>query len=246
MKASLDGRPLTALLLDLDDTILDDGAGFEEAWSLAADLLVEGHPELARDVVVGEIDDARRWFWDDPERHRWGRLDLVAARAEILGAALVRLGRPDAELARRAARAYTELRERRQRFLPGAREAVARLRELVPAMALVTNGASVPQRGKLKRFGLEPFFDHIQIEGEFGMGKPELTVYRHVLDQLRVRPEECLMVGDNFEADVVGAQRAGIQGAWLDVKRRGRPPRAGPRPHWTLGRLDELLSLLGG
>jgi putative hydrolase of the HAD superfamily len=243
-RARRDGRPLAALLLDLDDTILDDGAGFEEAWRLAADLLVAGQPGLVRAEVVAEIDRARSWFWADAERHRRGRLDLARARSEILGFALTQLGRPDAALAGRAGRAYTELRERHQRFLPGAREALVRLRALVPTMALVTNGASDAQRGKLERFGLAAHFDHIQIEGEFGLGKPDAAVYEHVLDRLSVRAEDCVMVGDNFEADVLGAQAVGIHAVWMDVRGRGAPPRPAAKPHWTVGSLGELLARL--
>ena len=213
MKASLEGRPLDALLLDLDDTILDDRAGSEEAWQLAADLIAEARPALARDVLMAEIVRARTWFWDDPERHRRGRLDLVAARAEILGLALSRLDEPDPALVRRAGQAFEDLRDRRRCFLPGALEALAQLRERVPAMALVTNGGAGPQRGKVERFGLAPYFDHVQIEGEFGMGKPETAVYRHVLERLGVAPDGCLMVGDNFEADVVGAQLSALHAA---------------------------------
>ena len=199
-----------------------------------------GHPGLDRPAVVFEIDGARRRFWADPERHRRGRLDLSAARARILGAALERLGRPDPALALEAGRAYTELRERHQRLLPGARGALERLRRLVPALALVTNGAAGAQRAKLERFDLERHFDHIQIEGEFGRGKPEPEVYRHVLARLGVRAADCMMAGDNFEADVLGAQAVGIHAVWMDVRARGAPPQPAPRPHWTVRSLEEL------
>jgi putative hydrolase of the HAD superfamily len=244
VRAALDGRPLAALLLDLDDTILDDGAGAPEAWALAADLLVAAHPSLARDAVAAEVDRARSWFWADAERHRRGRLDLTSARAEILGVALAALGRPDSGLARRAGEACTAVRERHQRLLPGARQALVRLRRAVPALALVTNGAASAQRGKLARFGLEGFFDHVQIEGEFGAGKPEAAVYEHVVARLSARPEECLMVGDNFELDVIGAQQAGLHAAWIDAQAQPIPPRAAPRPHWTVQSLQHLLRLL--
>lgn len=246
MRATRDGRPIAALLLDLDDTILDDGAGFDEAWALATDQLVRGQPGLDREAVFAEIDRARSWFWSDAERHRRGRLDLAGARAEILAAVLERLGRPDPELARAAGRAYTDLRERHQRLLPGAREAVERLRALVPAMALVTNGASLPQRAKIERFGLAAHFDHVQVEGEFGAGKPEAEVYEHVVRTLGVRAEECVMVGDNFEADVLGAQAVGIHAVWVDKRGAGAGPRPAPRPYGVIRRLRELVAMLGG
>jgi putative hydrolase of the HAD superfamily len=245
-RAWLAGRPLTALLLDLDDTILDDGAAYDESWQLAIDHLLERHPDLPREELAAELDRLKDWYWSDPVRHRTGRLDLVGARSEILSRALDAFGRTDAELARAASEALSELRERSLRLLPGAREALVRLRELVPTMALLTNGAQRPQRAKIVRFDLEGFFDHIQVEGEFGVGKPEAAAYRNVLGTLGVGPEECLMVGDNFEADVLGAQRVGIHAAWVDKKRVGRPPRPALREHWTIRDLQELVGRLDG
>ena len=55
------------------------------------------------------------------------------------------------------------------------------------SLALVTNGAAETQRAKIERFELAHRFHHIQIEGEFGQGKPELAVYRHALERLGCR-----------------------------------------------------------
>ena len=55
------------------------------------------------------------------------------------------------------------------------------------------------------RFDLGHRFDHIQIEGEFGQGKPELAVYRHALERLegyRIRHGEAVSVGMVFAAEV--------------------------------------------
>jgi putative hydrolase of the HAD superfamily len=215
---------IDALLLDLDDTILDDRSGIREAWRSAGEFVCSAHPELAEAAVAAAISAHTAWFWSDPERERIGRLDLPAARREILAGVLERLGCPDPPLAEAAARHYTELRQREQRLAAGALEALERLRAALPRLALVTNGAADPQRAKIARFGLAPFFDHIQVEGEFGRGKPEPEVYHHVAEQLRVAPARCLMVGDNFRCDVLGALGAGMRAAWIDVEKSGRGP----------------------
>lgn len=53
-------------------------------------------------------------------------------------------------------------------------------------------------------------FDYILIEGEFGAGKPDKSVFIHVLEKLDVAPQESWMIGDNLEHDMSGAQRVGI------------------------------------
>jgi putative hydrolase of the HAD superfamily len=132
-----------------------------------------------------------------------------------------------------------------QGLLDGALAALTRLRERFDLLALVTNGASIPQRAKIERFELTGFFDHIQVEGEFGRGKPDPEVYAHVFDVLGVRADESLMVGDNFGADVIGALDAGAHAVWIDRDAAGRPPSVPPRPHASVRSLAEWVEQLG-
>jgi len=143
---------IDALLLDLDDTILDDSASRAPAWEAAVALIHAANPALQPASLLEAIAAEASWFWSDPGRHRSGRLDLYAARLEILERALSRLGQREPELARRAIDGYFEVRERGYRLAPGAAEALSRLREAMPRLALVTNGASEPQRAKVERF----------------------------------------------------------------------------------------------
>ena len=66
-----------AVLLDLDDTILDDSGNVSACW-LGACVAYQADMDGLDPVVVHEsIKRTRAWFWADPERHRVGRLNLV-------------------------------------------------------------------------------------------------------------------------------------------------------------------------
>jgi putative hydrolase of the HAD superfamily len=245
MPATLGGRPLEALLLDLDDTLLDNRTGLREAWEQAIQAVRSAHADLALEDLREQIARSTRWYWSDEARHAAGRLDLPRARNEILSHLLEAMGRPDPELAARVERIYSDCRDRQLQLAPGALEALAKLRAAVPRLALVTNGAAEAQRAKLRRFDLAGWFDHVQVEGEFGVGKPDARVYAYTLERVGASPEASLMAGDNFDADVLGALRAGLHAAWIDVERSGRAPRPSPRPHATLRSVVELVELLG-
>ncbi len=236
---------IRTLLLDLDDTILDNRSGVAAAWDHIAGLLARALDDVPRLRVRAEIGRVTDWFWSDAERHRVGRLDLVAARREILGRVLEALGRPDPALAESAAAAYVRHRESTLALEPGALEALRRLRARVPRLGMVTNGASDAQRAKIERFDLAPFFDHIQVEGEAGVGKPERRAYERALAALGAEPWEALMVGDNFECDVLGALGAGIAAAWIDLHGRGEAPAAAPRAFHIVRSIREVEALLG-
>jgi putative hydrolase of the HAD superfamily len=65
-------------------------------------------------------------------------------------------------------------------------------------LALVTNGAAGTQHAKVERFALSHRFDHIQIEGEYGFGKPVERTYLHAMQALGVTASETWMIGDNL------------------------------------------------
>ena len=96
---------------------------------------------------------------------------------------------------------------------------------------------------KIERFDLARRFDHIQIEGEFGLGKPEPAVYRNALDRLGCTAADAWMVGDNYEWEVVAPQKLGMCGIWYDPFDAGIPAHATARPTRIIRKLSELLAI---
>ena len=231
-----------ALLLDLDDTILDSYSDPDEAWlqlchEFAASLGTVTPRELHAAVM-----SARDWLWDDSERARRGRLDLPQARRDIVLRAFARLDVPDSPIVGRMADRYTAIREEAVRPFPGAIDTLRRLKETGIRLGLITNGAADMQRGKIGRFALGGFFDHIQVEEELGVGKPDEKAFRHALDALGVGPAEAWMVGDDLEFDIRGAQQAGIYAVWVDARGGGLPDGTSVRPDRIIGALSDLIA----
>lgn len=236
---------LEVLCLDLDDTILDNRSSMKSAWRAVSDMLVGAYPDLDTETVMHQLGRSTRWFWSDPGRTQAGRLDLEMARRSIVTHVLENLGVTDDALAEESTLVYTEHRRRGLRLHRGVIDVLEGFRGRVPRLALVTNGATEVQREKIERFGLGRFFDHVQLEGEFGAGKPDPSVYENVMRVLDAEPGCCLMVGDDYAADVLGALAVGMAAAWIDVAGTGRTPAEPPRPHATVRSLAELAERLG-
>ena len=231
---------MKTLLVDLDDTLLDYSGGVDECWTAACEA-VGGPAGLETGPLVESVRKARRWFWDDPERHRRERVNMLGAWSKIVAEGLVRLGRPDPGLALAIAEDFAARRWDVMQLFPGVEAALGRLRDTGVTMALVTNGDRSQQRRKIERYDLARFFDVILIEGEFGVGKPEAAVYRHVLDRLGVPAREAWMVGDHLEWDVGAPQRLGLRGIWVDRDRTGLAPGTDVRPHRIIKDFPEIL-----
>jgi putative hydrolase of the HAD superfamily len=230
-----------AIFFDLDDTIIDDSTNVESGWLAAIEAEDAALHGLAAEKLLAQVFEIRAWYWSAPDRHRTGRANLRAASAWIVGEALSRLGRTDAELAHRIAHRYRDLREAARTLFPGAIETLERIRSLGIGTALLTNGDSAGQRAKIAQFDLARYFDYICIEGEFGCGKPDERVYVGALESLRCPPHEAWMVGDNLEWDVAAPMRLGIMGIWHDRFRTGIPEASPVRPDRIVYGLSELL-----
>jgi putative hydrolase of the HAD superfamily len=230
-----------AILFDLDDTIISAYAHPERAWrkvtaQFADALTPHDHSDLAVAINV-----YAREFWGDPDRHKHWRHRLREARHHIVRTALAPLTSPSEDLVAAIADRFTALRDEEMHLFPGAIETLDELRKRGVRMALVTNGDAETQRRKIVRFDLAPHFEHIQIEGEHGFGKPEERAYRHALAALKLTPSDVWMVGDNLEWEVAAPQRLGIYSVWHDRERTGLPAGTTVRPDRIIIELGELL-----
>lgn len=228
-----------AMLLDLDDTLLDYSGGVDDSWANACRACCAPDGVDATRLIEA-LRPTRRWFWDDPLRHKTERTDMPGAWRKIVAYALERLGPPDEALADAIARDYAARRRERMRLFPDALACLDRLRGRGLGLALVTNGDARQQRYKIERWDLARYFDAIVIEGEFGTGKPDEVVYRHALGKLGVAPTDAAMAGDHLEFDVDAPQRLGLRGVWIDREGHGVPPDSAVLPWRIVRSLDEL------
>lgn len=230
-----------ALLLDLDDTILSLHSDSDGEWLQISREFADHFGAVPLHELHAAFLDSRDWFWRELERVRWGRLHFSLAPREIVLRALARFDITDTPLVHRMAARYNHIREEAVRPLPGAIETLQRLKDMDSRLGMITNGSSEGQRAKIERFSLAPFFDHIQIEGEFGIGKPDARVFQHALDALGVEPADAWMVGDNLDADIRGAQQVGIYAVWVDATGNGLPDGTTVRPDMTIRSLSDLV-----
>jgi putative hydrolase of the HAD superfamily len=228
-----------AILFDLDDTIISFGDRRLLFRVLAEEFAAEIAP-IEPPALAEALNTRSDWFWGDQDRHRRWRFRLQAGRTELVRHALADLGLPE-RLAAPIGERFHRYREERVEFFPRAVETLEELRRRRVRLALVTNGAAEPQRAKLERFDLARLFDHVQIEGEAGFGKPEERAYRHALQSLAVEPHETWMVGDNLEWEVAAPQRLGIYAIWHDHLGHGLPPGSPIRPDRIVRTIAELL-----
>ncbi|MGQ9692919.1 MAG: HAD family hydrolase [Thermaceae bacterium] len=239
------------LLLDLDDTLLQDlPVSRRVLEELGKELGLRGFFQAVKEEAERLFEASPIYSWATRMGHSalealWARYSTFGFekaaewawpfREEVFRRALDRLGGP-AEKAKDLAWAFFEAR-RVYPLFPEVPEFLRRT-EGIPRV-LLTNGVPDLQREKLQGAGLWEAFDLFLISGEVGMAKPEPALFRMALAAFEVRPEEAWMIGDNPEKDILGANRAGVYAVWVD--RRERPLHPGARPDRVVYSLLEAL-----
>ncbi|MET3575620.1 HAD family hydrolase [Bhargavaea ullalensis] len=257
---------IRTIIFDLDDTLLWDkksiGTAFDRTCRYAADTV--GTDASALELAVREAARGLYASYDtyeftqrigiNPFEGLWGTFDdpgedfgRMKARSpeyrqESWTGGLKALGIDDPALGAELAERFVEERRKAPFIYEETFDVLDRLRETC-RLVLLTNGAPSLQREKLAITPeLEPYFDLIVISGAFGRGKPDTSIFRHVLEETGTDAGEAIMVGDNLLTDILGAGRAGIRSVWINREGKEKLPDADPT--FEIGHLGELHGIL--
>ena len=233
-----------AILFDLDDTILTcEGGDHLKLWKSSVDRHLHLFPGVDANEFYKEIRAVADEFWSDPDRHKKGRLNIRAARHNIVKQAAKKLQHPNDEAATQLANDYHDRREFNVVPFKGALETLQHFKHQTVKTALITNGSTEVQRTKIEKFDLDRFFDLVLVEGEFGRGKPDPAVYEHVTNCFGLQPAECCIVGDNLEWEVRVPKSLGFYTIWNDFRREGLPYDTDVCPDQIVCSIAELVDL---
>ena len=83
-------------------------------------------------------------------------------------------------------------------------------------IAVVTNNIVVEQVEKLRHLQLAHLVDELVVSEETGFIKPDPRIFQVALQRVGCDAKDVVMVGDAWQADVLGATRAGIRAVWLN------------------------------
>lgn len=89
-------------------------------------------------------------------------------------------------------------------------------------LAILTNGYYESQKLKIDSTGIAKYFDYIIMSAQTGYQKPDKRAFDYVIDKLKLKPEECLYIGDVFFNDILGAYRAGMKYVLVNNFRKWR------------------------
>ena len=134
-------------------------------------------------------------------------------------------------------------------LIPGAAEMVRELRRRGYRLALVADGPEGTFRNVFAQHELGEHFEALAISELVGVEKPDAAMFEHALSSLGIAPGDyarTVMVGNNLERDIAGANALGMISVWLDwaPRRKKIPDHPLEEPKYTVKTLWELIDLV--
>jgi putative hydrolase of the HAD superfamily len=243
--------PPRAVLLDLDETLIDGSALASSTVAVSAAFVAQ-HPELGLDAMAlaqaNGVAWQRGWVQNESKWIR-GELDDLDLSAAVWTSALRELGVVDpGRFASQAAHDHIAALTAATKPYDDVMPMLDALRSAGIPLGIVSNGSSSAQRAKVELLGPERFA-FVAITGEHGVAKPDPRIFEIVLEALGLPASSVVHVGDNLSADVAGAASAGIGTVWLNRTNAsgvGEPhPMDAATPDAEITTLAQLASVLG-
>lgn len=107
-------------------------------------------------------------------------------------------------------------------LFPHAHETLAYLYNKY-TLHLISNGFKEACEKKLKHSKLSPYFKTIVISENVGVNKPHPQIFEYAVTEGNANKELSIMIGDNLDADVRGAQNFGMDAIFFNPTKIEKP-----------------------
>lgn len=81
---------------------------------------------------------------------------------------------------------------------------------------IITNGFKEIQQGKLNNSNIDKYFITVTNSEMVGVKKPHPKIFKHALNMANANAENSIMIGDNYEADILGALGSGVDAIYFN------------------------------
>ncbi len=221
-----------ALLFDLDDTLLD----FTAAQKVGLEKVFEKYRIPLNDKNISLYQQMNHQLWARYEKGEVPRTYITDHRFAMFFEAVG----VDSKLGPEGEKLFRSVLEESKVEVPGARHILEELQKDY-SLNLITNGVLKTQETRLKKTGLDAYFDYIFISDALGAQKPDLRFFEAVEKKLpEISPNEMLIIGDSLTSDIKGGVNAGIDTVWLNRHQKEN----NGMPTYEITELDQLKNIL--
>lgn len=226
------------LFFDLDHTLWDfERNSSESLQDIYHSLSLNKYGVSSLENFVNTFLRINTQLWDDFDH---GRLHHSYIREKRFLMVFEELGIPCPDNHLEIGELYLQTLPQKKHLLEGALDILEYATNKGYKMHIVTNGFTAIQAKKLSSSGIHHFFENVVTFEGANAKKPEPAIFSYALKMAQTAPENCLMIGDNWVADIQGASRSGLDTVYLNPARLTFES----KPTFDIQKLEELKSII--
>ncbi len=230
-------KDISHIFWDLDHTLWDYSTNsrltiYELFEKHAIHQRIEHGPAVFHDTYSKHNDLA--WLM-----YREGQIDKDALRKQRFQNTFLELGADPEGIAEIFEIEFVEICRSKPHLIEGAMEVLSFF-EKTYRQHIITNGFKEALDHKILNSGIKHFFDTITNSEDSGYQKPNPEIFHIALNDAGATIENSVMIGDNLEADVLGAYQLGMKCVYFNPANQNSG--LVPKDILTISKLKELLT----
>jgi len=226
------------IFFDLDHTLWDFERNSEETISeLFHELKMAERGVTSAKSLYQSFERANREAWD---LYHLNQIDKEELRISRFIRTLAENGIPDhRELAELMAQFYLAVCPTKPHLFEGSIEILDHLVSKYP-LYLISNGFSETTEMKVKGSDITKYFKTVITPTHSGFKKPEKEMFLYALAKANCSPEQAIMIGDDLQADIIGAKNVGIDQVFFNPNKKNHELSV----TFEISKLEELKAIL--
>ena len=226
------------IFFDLDHTIWDFEANAKDSIQevfVQTNLKERGIENFDLFFDQYSVHNARLW-----DLYTKGRVKQDVLKWKRMYLAMLDFKIADEVLAKEMDKQFLTILPTKSKVFPHTFEILDYLLEKNYRLHLITNGFDAIQAGKLKSSQMEKYFENVVTSESSGSLKPKPEIFEYALDVSKAERQSSIMIGDNQDADIAGANNVEIDTVWVNhiAAKQVVPSK------YTITSLDQLKEIL--
>ena len=219
---------IKVILFDLDNTLIDFMKFKTICCEEAIDAMIDGGLNMKKETALKRLFKLyyKEGLEDDTIFQKFLRQECGKVDYRILAYGIT---------------AYRKVRAGFLRPYPKTKQTLIKLKEKNLKLGILTDAPKLKAWIRLSNMQLDDFFDEVIAKEDTGKLKPDKKPFLVAMKRFKVKPEECLMVGDRPKRDIAGAKSLKMHTCFAQY---GYGKKVNSGANFTIDKIEELLPVV--